>query len=94
MSSQNLIAIIKLSLPFPTVITLLVKQNLSTPGTGKSFYSDNFDILQKCIESLWHRGMLSGSGSGNPSLDPGKGEKIINIYLLFQVRFCIVVMVQ
>ena len=35
MFSQNLIAIINLSLPFATVIKLLVKQNLSAPGTGK-----------------------------------------------------------
>ena len=46
------------------------------------------------IESQWPSGMSSGSGSGDPSSNPGGVKDMYKLSLLFRVRIYTVVVVQ
>ena len=63
---------------------------------NKITLSTNFPLfIQKLSHGPWLQiGMFSGSGSGDPSSNPGRGEEICNLSLLFWVRIGIVVLIQ
>ena len=54
----------------------------------------SLNLIRLNNELQWHIVKPSGSGSGDISSNPSRGEYIYNFYVLFQLGICVVVSVQ